>query len=60
MAATIGVSFCTDVTAFTELLGVLLAENQPVFLPIAEALLDTVFGLVVHLITVGGLFDEIC
>ena len=45
MVATLGVGYCTEVTAFIELLFVDLGTNQTVFLPIAEVLVVTVFAV---------------
>ena len=49
----VDVSFCVDITAFVDLLLVVLGKNQTVLLPIAEFLVVPIFGVMVGLVAIG-------
>ena len=53
MVATVGVGFCADVTAFTELLFVVSGVSWTDFLPIAKVLVITAFGVILRLVAVS-------
>ena len=60
----VGDNFHTGITVFTETLVAVSGVNHTVFLPIAEVLVATAFGVVADLVIVGcsgGVcFDGLC
>ena len=53
MVAIVDVGFCIDVIVFVELILVGLGTNRTVFLPVAEVLVVSTFGVTISLVTLG-------